>query len=210
MKPLTSRDRWLAAFIPAMVILLAGWYFFLRPASRQVTQLRQSVEKQGSLSLKLAQAQSGQAEGVRLQSAIASMRSAAAGQTQSAVSANPAVQSGLPAPSPLETGVFDRNSALQQVSILSALYGMTLDGTSSELGGRLPPSLQDATSALSLSARAVPPQVWRIELSGSYPSMVRLLEGLQKATPLIVPLNLSMVSDKNERKPLRWVLTLWL
>ena len=76
--------------------------------------------------------------------------------------------------------------------------------------GKLPAALKTAALSLTHNTAATPPQVWRIGLGGSYSNVMKLLEGLQQAEALIVPLNLSMQADKNERKPATWALTLWL
>lgn len=184
---MTTRDKWLAAFLPALVLLLVGWFVFLRPANRTLAGLRQRVENQGPLSHRQAQAARAQAERADLEKTLAALRQ----------------------PAPAESAVFDRNAALQQVSELCAKHGLGLNGTSAEAGGKLPPTLQTAAAGLA-KAGTTPPQVWRIELSGTYPGVQKLVEGLQQTKPLIVPLNLSMTVDKNERRPAHWVLTLWL
>jgi hypothetical protein len=188
MSSLTARDKWLAACLPAFVTLLFGWLFFLRPSERSLSNLRQRVENQGPLSARQALVVNTQAMRADLEKAIADKRSAPAE----------------------EGGVFDRNSAMQQVSLLCAANGLSLNATSHERGGRLPPALQEATAALTRAPNTAPPQIWRIELSGTYPDMVKLLAGLQKSKPLIVPLSVSMQTGKNERKPATWILTLWL
>lgn len=187
MTALTTRDKWLAAALPAMVILLVGWFVFLRPANRDLALLRQRVENQGPLANRQAQVARAQAERADLETTLATLRK----------------------PPENESAAFDRNAALQQVSQLCATHGLSLNGTSVELGGRLPTPLQTATAGLA-KAGATQPQVWRVELSGTYPGVVKLLEGLQKAQPLIIPLNVTMTVDKNERRPATWVLTLWL
>lgn len=188
MNALTIRDKWLAAALPALVTLLGGWFFFIRPANRELASLRQRVENQGPLSARQLLAAQAQADRADLEKIIAEKR---ASQSE-------------------DEGVFDRNWALQQVSVLCATLGLSLNATAPEPAGKLPPALQDATAAFLRLPNSTPPQVWRIELSGSYSSVLKLLEGLQKSKPLIVPLNLSMQVDKNERKPATWVLTLWL
>ena len=187
MSSLTDRDKWLAACLPALITLLLGWLFFLRPAERALSNLRQRVENQGSLGARKALVANAEAIRAELEKAIADKRSA-----------------------PVEEGVFDRNSAMQHVSLLCAESGLSLNATTHDRSSRLPPSLQEAISALTRTPNTTPPQLWRIDLSGTYPSMVKLLAGLQKSKPLIVPLSVSMQTNKNERKPVTWTLTLWL
>ena len=186
MSTMTTRDKWLAAALPALITLFVGWLFFLRPASRELAGLRQRVENQGALSNRQALVAAAQLERTDLEKDIAEKRRSPA----------------------KEGGVFDRNWAMQQVSLLSAAHGLSLNATAPDPAGKLPPVLQEATAAM--TPHATPPQVWRIELTGAYPGVVKLLTGLQKSKPLIIPLNLSMEIGKNERHPAKWVLTLWL
>lgn len=188
MAPLTTRDKWLAAALPAMVTLLAGWIFFTRPAGRELASLRQRVENQGPLAARLALVARAQEEHKDLEKLIVEKRSAV----------------------PEGESVFDHNWALQQVSVLCATHGLSLNATSPESSGKLSTALKEAGESLKDATNATEPQVWRIELSGTYPSVLKLLQDLQKSKPLIVPLNLSMQTNKNARKPATWVLTLWL
>ena len=188
MTALTTRDKWLAAALPTLVTLLVGWIFFLRPAARDLASLRQRVENQGPLVARQALVARAQADRADLEKAITEKRHA----------------------SPEDASAFDRNWAMQQVSVLCATHGLSLNATGPEPNGKLPPALQEAIPAFVRTPDSTPPQVWRIELSGSYTGVLKLLEGLQKSKPLIVPINLSMQADRNERKPATWVLTLWL
>lgn len=185
---MTTRDRWLAAALPAFVSLLAGWLFILRPGGREINALRLRVEAQGPLSVRQALVAQAQADRAELLKAIAGKRdTVATGGTY-----------------------FNRNSAMQQVSLLCAAHGLSLDATAPEPGGLLAPALVAAAPAFTRGGDATVPQVWRIEVSGGYPGIVQLLEGLRRAKPLIVPLNLSMETGKTGRIPTKWVLTLWL
>jgi hypothetical protein len=186
MNTMSTRDRWLAAALPAMISLLIGWMVLLRPAGREVAQLRQRVENQGTLEARRMLLASERADRAEMEEAIEDRRRNPVG----------------------EESVFDRNRAMQLVSMLCAAHGLSLDKSSPEPGAPLAPSLKDAVPAL--VGAGMPPQVWRIELTGNYAGVVKLLEGLQKSTVLIVPLNLSMQTGKTERQPAAWVLTLWL
>ena len=186
MNTMTARDKWLAAALPALLTLLIGSLFFLRPAGREITQFRQRVQNQGTLEARKALFVRAQVDRSELDNALAEKRRALAG----------------------EESVFDRNWAMQQVSLLCSAHSLSLNKSSPELGAQLSPALKAALPALAGSG--TPPQVWRLELGGAYPGVVKLLEGLQKSQPLIVPLNLSMQIGKTERQPATWVLTLWL
>lgn len=186
MSVMTARDKWLTAAIPALLTLLIGWLVYLRPAGREVSQLRQRVVNQGSLETRKAQVTGAQADLEELQKSIAAKR------------AEPAA----------EGSFFDRNWAMQQISLLCEAHGLGLEKASPDQGAPLAPLLRESLPAL--GSTGTTPQVWRVELSGSYPAVVKLLAGLEKAKPLIVPLNISMQSGKTERHPSFWVLTLWL
>ena len=191
MKPKSVREKWLLASLPAVLTLLIGWALFFRPTD--LVALRKHVESQGPLSAKQALITRAQAESMALQKSITARKAALA----------------------TETATFDRNRAMEVVSELCATHGLSLDAAKLETTGKLPTALQDATPALTHNPAATPPQVWRIELSGAYANVVKLLAGLQQSQPLIVPLSLSMDTRKKEKEkerhqPLKWVLTLWL
>ena len=188
MTPKTTREKWLVSLLPAFGVFFLGWLIFLRPAERTVTEMRDRVEKQGPISAKRALVAQAQTERVALEKAVATRRTAPAG----------------------EEAVFDRNWAMQQVSVLCAANGLSLDTAAPEPAAKLPSTLQEATPALTHNTGATPPQVWRIELTGNYAGILNLLDGLQKAKPLIVPLTISMQTGKSERQPSKWVLVLWL
>ena len=189
MSNLSTRDRWLSAALPALVILLVGWVYFLRPAAKETSLLARRVEGQGSLQAqqdRISRARASQAE---LQQTVARLRDAP----------------------PPAGAVFNRNLAMQHISQLCETHLLTLTATKAELGdGRLPAALKTAALSLPTTAGATPPQVWRIELAGSYGNVLKMLEGLKKAEALIVPLSLSMQTDPRERKPATWTMTLWL
>ena len=189
MTPRTTREKWLLSILPAFGVFVIGWVFFLRPAHQTVAILRKRVEQQGSLSAKQALVAQAQAERASLEKAVAARRAAAAGN---------------------EEPGFDRNWAMQQVSLLCAANDLSLNTAAPDTSAKLPPALKDATAALTRNGKATQPQVWRIELTGGYTGMVNLLDGLQKAKPLIVPLTVSMETARTERRPSKWVLTLWL
>lgn len=189
MSTLPTRDRWLAAALPALVVLLLGWMFYIRPAAKEVSLLERRVENQGLLQARkdmVAQARSGQAE---LEKSVARLREAR----------------------PAGGAVFNRNLAMQSISRLCETNNLSLSETKLEPGdSKLPAALKTAALNLTTSAGGTPQQVWRIELGGSYANVMKLLEGLKKAEALIVPLNISMKADKTERKPAAWAMTLWL
>jgi hypothetical protein len=189
MSTLSTRDRWLAATVPALVILLIGWIYYLRPAGRETALLKRQVEGQGPLEDQLdrvALARSGLEE---LEKTVAKLRTVR----------------------PPATAVFNRNLAMQQISKLCQTHTLSLVGTNPEASdGRLSPALKSAALALTQHGTTTPPEVWRIDLTGSYSNVVKMLEGLKNAEALIIPLSISMKADPRERKSTCWTMTLWL
>ena len=190
MKPKSIREKWLLAVLPALLTVIIGWGLFYHPTDLE--NLRKRVESQGPLSAKQGLVTRAQVESLTVKKSITARRDALAA----------------------ETTVFDRNRAMEAVSELCAVHGLSLNATKLETSGKLPQALQEAIPAITHSLAATPPQVWRIELSGTYGNVEKLLAGLQQSQPLIVPLSVSMdtrLQDKEKRRqPLKWVLTLWL
>ena len=188
MTPKTTREKWLLSFVPGFGVFVLGWLLFIHPAEKEVTRLRNIVERQGSLSARQAQVVQASAEQTTLERAIAAKRTVLAD----------------------EEILFDRNTAMHQVSVLCAENGLSLNAAAVEASAKLPPALKDATPTLTRNPAATPPEVWKIELTGGYGGVLNLLGGLQKAKPIIVPLTISMQAGKNDRQPAKWVLDLWL
>lgn len=188
MNSLSPRDRWLATILPALVILLGGWLFFLRPGGKEVALLRQRVVNQGSPTERRQLVNYANEERLALEKQVAEKKELLA----------------------KEAGSFDHNAGMQQVSMLCAELGLSLNAATTEAGGlQVPTVLRDAAKMLDKDGRDKPVP-WRIELTGGYGSVLQLLDGLAKTKPLIVPLNLSMTASPDNRTPPTWMLTLWL
>jgi hypothetical protein len=172
----------------ALITLLAGWQIILRPAGRDLTNLRQRVANHGSPSDRQALLVRTQTECTELDKSVTERRGA-----------------------PGDDGIIlDRNAAMQQISQLCTAHGLVLNAASIEASGKLPPALQEATTALKSGTNQQTPQVWRVEFNGAYAGAVKLLEGIQRSKPLIVPLSITMETARNERQPAKWALLLWL
>lgn len=178
-------NQWLGAALPAMVTLLIGWLLLLRPALNETSLLRRRLEtldKPGTQRQFLAQAQ---AEHASLEQDIQAKQLTLTEQV-----------------------VFDRNQALQNISQLCEACDLSLAKSHPDPATQPPLALKEAFAARAPDSPL--PQVWRLELYGSYPNVVKLLSGVQRITPLVVPLNVSMQPGKNGRPPAKWILTLWL
>jgi hypothetical protein len=184
---MTSRDRWLAAALPAMLLALLGWLWLLRPAAREVALLEQRVVNQGPIETQQALLAAAEAELADWEKTIAGKRAQVTA----------------------EAPVFDRNEAMKQISKLCAEGGLSLDKFAPDRSGQLPAALKAAQAALAVEGGSRP-QLWRLEFSGSYPAVLRLLAAMRDLKPLVVPLNVSMQAGQTDRHPAAWVLALWL
>lgn len=186
---LSVREQWMLAVLPA--VLTGVFYFGLSasPAATEREKLRKQIASQGPLSVRLDQVRRAQEERAEISRAIAA---------QARADAMPGT-------------TFDRNRALQFVSQIAQSRGLTLISSAPDSAAKLPPSLQEAAAAATTPGGAAPTTLWRIELQGPYGSMLEMLEGLRTADTFIVPLSVTMQTPgKDQRKPLSWVLTLWL
>ena len=185
----SNKDRWLAVSLPTLLAALVGWAFVIQPQLKEIDLLEKRVGNQGGPAALREQA-------VRLE-AEATARETAAVERRKSLEAS--------------ARTFGQNAAMGEISALCEAHCLSLDASTVEIGeARLPTPLKNAAKAFAGLPGATAPQIWRLELRGSYSSVTKLLAGLGKARPLVVPLSLSMQSDKNERKPASWVLTLWL
>ncbi len=173
----SDSDRWLAAALPAIAILLSGWLFLLKAASAEERLLRRRIENQGSLTSRQAQIESARADLESLVSEAETLRTKTGG----------------------ERPIFDRSQSLRRISVLCDALGIRIGATERDKGGsRLPAAIASAVPAM-VSGDPDAPQVWRIEISGPYPSVVKLLQDLASSSPVLVPLNLTMEGDPKER-----------
>lgn len=104
----------------------------------------------------------------------------------------------------------DHAASLKEVSRLCTEGGLALITSAQDAANPLAPSLQAAAPLLATQNHGTAPEMWRIEMQGSYAQMRKLLDALAAAPSLIVPLHLGMKLDEESRAPAVWTLTLWL
>lgn len=184
---LTTRDRWLAAALPGLLLALLGWLLLLRPAARELALLEQRVLNQGPIETQQALLAAAEAELADWEKRLTEKRAQAAA----------------------EAPLFDRNEAMKQISQCCAELGLSLDKFAPDRSGQLPASLKQAQSTLT-EAGGSRPQLWQLEFHGSYLAALKLLTALRDLRPLVVPLNVSMQVGQTDRHPATWLLTLWL
>lgn len=184
----SDSERWFVACWPAILTLLAGWFLFVGGAARERRELARRMDNQGSVENQRALLESARGE------------LALIGREKERLEAE------------LATGrlAFDRGTAMRKVSLLCQELRLQIGEVKPEPSANLMPvSLQHATAGIpSMDGAAA--QVWRVELTGSYPSVTKLLKSLAANPPMSIPLSLTMTCDPKERKPPVWNLYLLL
>ncbi len=182
MNTLSTREKWLLALLGPFLMGLLGWFWVLKPQVRKLAGLHARLDAEASAAALREQTSASQAQRAALEKALNDLRAASTGP-------------GTPA--------FDANAAMQHVSRLCATHGLSLNGATGGDGASVSPLL---TAAAGPAAA----QPWKVELTGSYAAMQRLLDDLAATPAVVVPLALSMDADATGRHPTAWVLTLWL
>ncbi len=184
----SDSDRWIAATLPAILVFLSGWFLFLRNDSKERDLLERRIVNMGDLGAKHLLTESAKRDLADLAGEKSRLRE------------------NLDA----EKLGFDRSLAMSRISALCEANGLQIGQTSIEQGSnRLPVSLKAVESKFTTSD-GQPPQVWRLELAGSYPAVTRLLMDLASSAPMMVPLNFTMEADPKERRYPTWNLYIWL
>lgn len=184
MATLSTREQWLLAFLPSVLLALFAGGWWLRPAMRETAALRQRIQNTPSPDTRTAQIQSLHREMESVRQEIEALRTSPSGHPPN----------------------FDRNASLQLISSLCARHEIELHGAALEPGRVIPESLKTSAKG----TEAAPPQVWRIDAAATYGAMRRLLDDVSSTPVLIVPLSLSMTAAEKPGQPAQWVLMLWI
>lgn len=184
----SDTDRWLAASLPATLILLLGWFVFLNPVFKERSLLKRRVENMGDPAAKRNMAATARQDLADLNAEASRLRAKLDGGRIG----------------------FDRSHAMRRISMLCETHGLQIAQTSVEKDGNRLPAALKAVETKFTTADGQPPQVWRLELAGSYPAVTRLLMDLASTVPMLVPLNVTMETDPKERQLPKWSLYVWL
>lgn len=177
---LTERDRWLLAVLPAFLLVCFYSWQFLRPASREIRQLRGEIAAQEPVAVLEAKRDAAGAESTRLASELARIKAAAA-------------TNAVLAPSALHPS--DRAGTLQRLTSLCDQRGVTLV--------RAAPESVEAAGGMTN-------QVWRLELRGAFADVNRLLGAIVTEQLAAIPVELSMTRAENSACLTAWRLKVWL
>lgn len=185
---LQTREKWLLAVLPAVLLCVGLELASLRTLRRETKTLDQNLANRSlsaSPEIQLTAARQG-VEDLKISLADSRKRLE---QNQAG---------------------FDRALALQRVSELAESCGITLLASELDPSAKPLPVLLAASDTLVRRGNATPPQVWKVDLRGSYAAVVALVKKLETSSPLIVPLGAVMTSQTDLRQPLAWQLSLWL
>jgi hypothetical protein len=185
---LSSRDKWMCAVLPALLTAIICQTAFTHPLQRENDALAGQIRAPGSLPMRQAELRQLESDHAQIVEAVAQKRKAL-----SAAGAG-----------------FNRTVALQQISKLCEQNHLALVSSAPDASTKLPPPIAEAAKVLVTERDTDAPQIWRLELRGSYGDFLQFLNGLGAVPPLIVPLNLSMQPDPNEDHPISWSLTVWM
>jgi len=181
-----TRDRWLCVALPAALSALAYGIFFARPLLDDVRTARAELQRQPSSSIRMARLADAQAEQQRLLGALAIEREHETALQNST--------SRMDASSPSH-----RAATLLEISRCCEAFQITLLSIRPEGDRKTVPE-----------ERIDNPLCWRLELCGSYQSMVNLLDTLTAGPLPLVPMGLDMASTSDDGTPIAWMLIVQL
>ncbi|HLX61099.1 MAG TPA: hypothetical protein VKX17_07430 [Planctomycetota bacterium] len=179
---LSSRDRWLLALLPA--VLTASIYIYGPGATQRARMVKAQGELQaaqekpfdrGALSAVRSDMQQNRAAFDNAKKRLA------------ALSAAPAQRLGPESE--------DRSATLRALTAILEARGLVLVKSEKlpiDAESALGRKTLDAWKAYAEKTHAPAPQIWRVELRGSYPHMQQACEELARAPQFIVPLSVTM------------------
>jgi len=188
---LTPRDKWMCAVLPALLTGIIFQMALTHPLDRENEGLEKQIKAQGPIAARQSALKQLDAENAQLARIAAEKRKGVQGGTE-----------GKPG--------FDRTVALQQISRLCEDGGLILVSSAPDPSTKLPATFADTAKILLKPTDSSQPQVWRLEMRGSYGEFLKFLNQLASVPSLVVPLNVGMQPDANEDNPIRWTLTVWL
>ena len=188
MTPRSDSERWFIATWPAILTFLLGWFIFIAPSARERSDLSKRIRNQGTIGQQREQLAAAESELAAVKHEQETLRREIDERRVE----------------------FDRGLAMRRISALCGELDLQITKASEDKSTvRLPVALKKSITATHPS-RNTAPQVWCVELSGSYSSVLGLLQGLASSAPLVVPLNLAMETDPKERLAPTWKLYIWL
>ncbi len=201
---LSARDRWLLALLPAVVTAAIYIYGPCATERARVTKALSELQAEHDKPFDRRKLSALRADLEQDQTALEGAK-----QRLSVLSAAPEQRIGPAAE--------DRSETMRALSAILDARGLVLvksEKLESDVEPALGKKFLDAWKIYAEKTHVPAPQVWRVELRGSYPRVQQACEELARAPQFIVPLSVVM-----ERLPkdnagngggLKWTLTLWL
>jgi hypothetical protein len=191
------RERWLCAALPAVITILICQALLVRPWRREIVVLRAELKHQKAAGDQGGRLERARAENRRLTQELRDLRDAADAKAGAITNGTGFAAAG-------------RAASLREVTRLCEQSGVTLIYATPAADARLPADTLAAIQTLQGKSGWDEAEVWQLDLRGTYPAMVRLLEALSTSGSLIVPAGISMAPAADEAKPNSWKLTLWI
>lgn len=207
---MTTRDKWLAAALPAIIAASIYLYFPGRAAQTQLTKARTELKAEQTQPSAVPALTAAMAEANKLQELLDASR----GQAAKLALARPLAAGRGPA-------TIDRGEPLRLISNALASRGLFLvssERLENSAKTSLPKSIQESWTKLPEANRPPDPQIWRFEIRGSFTSFHEACHELEKSNSFIVPLSVSMEPFSKEevtkepglQRYFKWTLTVWL
>jgi hypothetical protein len=198
-RQLSEREIRLVMLLPAVLVVAIYACAFDQPHRAQVNALRQAAAQAGDHLTSQGQIQRAKADITMLQIDREKHRAAAATQLT------------LPT---RWTSPAGRLNALADINAVFDAHSVFVVSTAhlpdTAMHGVAPQSLQDFAAAVGRQLHAQVPQVWQIEVVGSYADVLKALGELGRGDAFIVPLGLSMEPIGAETNYRHWSLWVWV
>jgi hypothetical protein len=187
------REKWMLVCLPAILTAIVYSWGFARKNGVMLTAARtqlQEVSAQGNGKLNLTRKTQ---ELTRLEDQF----DAYAERKQAAVKARGDVSGS------------NRTVALKRLAAAADSSNLVLIQSSAITDST---AKQRQLAALSKGMEMPAPQLWRMELCGSYLDMLKMLEELKNADAFVVPVDVKMepLKDETESPAMKWTLTVWI
>jgi hypothetical protein len=201
-RQLSNREIRLLMLVPALVILTVYAVVYERPLCLQINTLNSAIGKIQENPVAPSQLDRANVEIVILTSQIDLEKRHLAASTQPSLA--------LPTWWPTSDG---RVSALAGIDAAFDSHAVQVLTTShlpaGSISGIAPRSLQDFAAAVTREGHSQLPQVWRIDVIGSYADVLAALSDIGHRDAFVMPLGISMESINPETTYRKWSLWIW-
>jgi hypothetical protein len=200
-RELSLREVRIVLLLPALIIVGIYVFAFALPHETHINTTRASAAKERANPVPDAQLRRAGADVTMLTQQIETEKHRTAGE--------PSIS--LPARWTTSSGRLNAVAQIDSVFKAHALYILsTSPQPNTAISTVAPQSLQDFAGAVARDGHAPVPEIWKIELVGSYGDVLNALDELHRSNLFIIPLGLSMAPLDDQSGYRRWSLWLWV